>query len=176
MEVTREDFPRPLIADMELLELHVGCVARDPALTQRAVAVFLQPADALVTEQKVGAILADWIDVLQFVTGVLEAAHEAWPEPKPPRPNVGPPPRPALVKAARAVVERWDTPLWKEAPATAEVIHRLRAALAEEASPEDKSLPDTQAMRDLLVELRSARPLLLYGEDWVKRIDAVLGI
>ena len=34
-----------------------------------------------------------------------------------------------LVSAARAVVERWDTPLWKDAPATAGFINRLRDAL-----------------------------------------------
>lgn len=35
-----------------------------------------------------------------------------------------------LRTAAQAVVERWDTPLWKDVPATAEYIGRLRAALA----------------------------------------------
>ena len=34
-----------------------------------------------------------------------------------------------LVTAARAVVERWETPLWKDAPATAGYINRLRDAL-----------------------------------------------
>lgn len=36
----------------------------------------------------------------------------------------------ALRTAAQAVVDRWDTPLWKDAPATAEYIGMLRAALA----------------------------------------------
>ena len=31
---------------------------------------------------------------------------------------------------ARAVVARWDTPLWKDVEPTAHVINRLRAALA----------------------------------------------
>ena len=35
-----------------------------------------------------------------------------------------------LIAAAQAVVDRWDTPLWKDVPATAEYIGRLRAALA----------------------------------------------
>lgn len=35
-----------------------------------------------------------------------------------------------LRAAAQAVVERWDAPLWKDVPATAEYIGRLRAALA----------------------------------------------
>lgn len=34
-----------------------------------------------------------------------------------------------VVAAAHAVVERWDTPLWKDVPATAQFINRLRAAL-----------------------------------------------
>jgi hypothetical protein len=40
----------------------------------------------------------------------------------------------AVYAAARAVVERWDTPLWKDAPATAGFINRLRAALSSENS------------------------------------------
>ena len=35
-----------------------------------------------------------------------------------------------MATAAQAVVDRWDTPLWKDVPATAEYIGRLRAALA----------------------------------------------
>lgn len=34
-----------------------------------------------------------------------------------------------LKEAAHAVVERWDTPLWKDVPATAEYINRLRTAI-----------------------------------------------
>lgn len=37
---------------------------------------------------------------------------------------------PELLEAAQAVVARWDTPLWKDAPATAESINALRAAIA----------------------------------------------
>lgn len=36
---------------------------------------------------------------------------------------------PDLFSAAKAVVARWDTPLWKDAPATAEYINQLRAAI-----------------------------------------------
>ena len=32
-----------------------------------------------------------------------------------------------LRTAAQAVIDRWDTPLWKDVPATAEYIGRLRA-------------------------------------------------
>jgi hypothetical protein len=34
-----------------------------------------------------------------------------------------------LVKAAKAVVDRWHTPSWKDAPHTAEFINRLENAL-----------------------------------------------
>ena len=39
--------------------------------------------------------------------------------------------RARLRKAAQAVVTRWDTPLWKDVPATAEYIAALRKELAE---------------------------------------------
>lgn len=44
--------------------------------------------------------------------------------------------RAALVKAAQAVIERWETPSWKDAPATATYINALRAALASAQSVE----------------------------------------
>ena len=34
-----------------------------------------------------------------------------------------------LINAAKAVIERWDMPTWKDVPATAEYIARLRAAV-----------------------------------------------
>lgn len=43
-----------------------------------------------------------------------------------------------LRETGQAVVDRWDTPLWKEAEATGRVINRLRAALAEQESEDDK--------------------------------------
>ena len=35
-----------------------------------------------------------------------------------------------LVRAAQAVVDRWDTPLWKDVPHTGEFIGKLREALS----------------------------------------------
>ena len=35
-----------------------------------------------------------------------------------------------LVEAAQAVVDRWDTPLWKDVPHTGEFIGKLREALS----------------------------------------------
>jgi hypothetical protein len=40
-----------------------------------------------------------------------------------------------LRAAAQAVVDRWDTPLWKNAPSTGEYINALRAALLAPAVP-----------------------------------------
>lgn len=37
--------------------------------------------------------------------------------------------RDRLRETGQAVVDRWDTPLWKEAEATGHVINQLRAAL-----------------------------------------------
>lgn len=56
---------------------------------------------------------------------------------------------PDLRTAAQAVIDRWETPLWKDAPATAEYIARLRDALADSVQ-EDAAL--TQAARDVLAE------------------------
>ncbi|MBI5917824.1 MAG: hypothetical protein HY849_00395 [Nitrosomonadales bacterium] len=38
--------------------------------------------------------------------------------------------RDELLAAAKSVVARWDTPLWKDVPATAEYIGQLRQAIA----------------------------------------------
>jgi len=40
-----------------------------------------------------------------------------------------------LVLAAQAVIERWDTPAWKDVPATATFINRLRDALKQSPRP-----------------------------------------
>jgi len=48
-----------------------------------------------------------------------------------------------LAEAARAVIDRWDSPMWKDAPHTGEYIHALRQALAsyEAAQAEAKPAP-----------------------------------
>ena len=40
-----------------------------------------------------------------------------------------------LKDAAQAVIDRWDTPIWKDVPATGEYINKLRAALAKVRKP-----------------------------------------
>jgi len=56
-----------------------------------------------------------------------------------------------LRTAAQAVVDRWDTPLWKDVPATAEYIGRLRAALAAgQATEQSDSVQEDAARLDWL--------------------------
>jgi hypothetical protein len=55
----------------------------------------------------------------------------------------------AVIRAASDVVERWETPLWKDAPATATFIHRLRDALSSananvDASPHQQNSMNTK--------------------------------
>lgn len=52
-----------------------------------------------------------------------------------------------LREAAQALIDRWETPLWKDAPATAEYIHRLRAALADK--PTGEGLPQAMVSRNM---------------------------
>jgi len=62
-------------------------------------------------------------------------ANMAWPHTAPHRAvqlvEVGTSAR-GLIDAAQAVIDRWDTPLWKDVEPTAAVIGRLRAAVASE--------------------------------------------
>ena len=46
-----------------------------------------------------------------------------------------------LIDAARAVVERWELPVWKDAPATAVYIAALRAAIAAAEQPAEPAQP-----------------------------------
>lgn len=43
-----------------------------------------------------------------------------------------------LIAAAQAVVDRWDTPLWKNAASTVVFIERLRRALMEQSTDHDR--------------------------------------
>ena len=45
-----------------------------------------------------------------------------------------------VIIAAQALIDRWDTPLWKDVPATANYINDLRKALAEYKREIDDSL------------------------------------
>ena len=63
----------------------------------------------------------DVIDAADAAIARAESAIESSPKPV----------SPDLLESARAVVARWDAPTWKDFPATAEYIGRLRAAIAQ---------------------------------------------
>jgi len=63
----------------------------------------------------------DVIDAADAAIAIAESAIESSPKPV----------SPDLLESARAVVARWDAPTWKDFPATAEYIGRLRAAIAQ---------------------------------------------
>ena len=63
-----------------------------------------------------------------------------------------------LRKAAQAVVDRWDTPSWKDVPATAIYIEALRQALAE---PEQEPVAWQDPQYKTLIEPHKAHP------DWI---------
>lgn len=42
-----------------------------------------------------------------------------------------------LLEAAKAVIERWDSPLWKDLQHTGEFINRLREAVADSSNEKD---------------------------------------
>ena len=56
--------------------------------------------------------------------------------------------QPDLWNAAQAVIDRWDTPAWKDVPATAEYIGRLRQALAAAPTPQTTQAADYKAWYD----------------------------
>ena len=65
----------------------------------------------------------------------------------------------ALIEAARAVVARWDTPAWKDAPNTGEVINRLRDALAVDAAPAPVAQPDSREAFEAWIKRDSTLPI-----------------
>lgn len=67
-----------------------------------------------------------------------------------------------LLAAARAVVARWETPLWKDAPATAGFIYELRDAIAaaESATAEPLISPAAnESVNQRLLEAQQERLL-----------------
>lgn len=87
-----------------------------------------------------------------------------------------------LREAAQAVVERWDTPLWKDVPATAVYIADLRAALAAapqppEAAPVRKPLTEEELLQTL--HSLSVEPPKRLPPGWIefaRAIERVHGI
>jgi hypothetical protein len=77
-----------------------------------------------------------------------------------------------LRKAAQAVVERWDTPSWKDVPATAIYIEALRQALAQQEDTKCKDHPDAPHSFDRNASLTEDR-YVCGCEYWEPPVDAV---
>jgi hypothetical protein len=75
--------------------------------------------EAKPSQEPVGYTSLDWIDLKGNGT-IVKKPSGKWTHP------VYAAPQDKLRKAAQAVVDRWDTPLWKDVPATAEYINTLR--------------------------------------------------
>lgn len=74
--------------------------------------------------------IADAARSAKYALGLFNPAYASLTTVATPKPAATEAAVDALRTAAQDVVDRWDTPLWKDAPATAEYIGMLRAALA----------------------------------------------
>ena len=66
-----------------------------------------------------------------------------------------------LIESAKAVVERWDSPLWKDQPHTAEYIHRLREAISDSELQTKLFQPDVGLK--ITMEYRNNDHVLRFG-------------
>jgi hypothetical protein len=78
-----QDFSTPITADMDVMDLHVGCFAPSADPAKRAVVVFLQPPEALLTDNKFGAVLPNWHAVYDVMFGLLDMGAKSWGPPYP---------------------------------------------------------------------------------------------
>jgi hypothetical protein len=65
---------------------------------------------------------------------------------------------PSLPEAAQAVIDRWDTPMWKDVPATGEFINALRSALAADRAA---TAPDADSLFSQIMNLPSNSDAML---------------
>lgn len=79
-----------------------------------------------------------------------------------------------LHKAAQAVVDRWDSPLWKDQPNTGEFIQALREAL----SQPDPVLAEREACAALCTSLQVPSGVPLESRSWwaVGIVDCAVAI
>ena len=84
---------------------------------------WIDSAIAVVEAHAKSNVLARQVERLAAERDALAAELKAMREQDPVSPD--------LLESARAVVARWDAPTWKDFPATAEYIGRLRAAIAQ---------------------------------------------
>jgi len=85
--------------------------------------------------------------------------------------------------ASQAVVDRWETPLWKDAEPTASVIYRLRDAIA--PAPEEPVIQDSRITEpewrelgpdEVICEGDEVQPKHHIGGEWVKAWSFELGV
>jgi len=75
--VHRAHLPNPVHSNMEMMDLHIGCVAQ-PGSGKRAVAIMLQKPTALITEAKAGTLVESWPEVIEIIGGLIDQATVAW--------------------------------------------------------------------------------------------------
>jgi DNA-binding transcriptional regulator YiaG len=81
---------------------------------------FIEDAD--IVEARKNQLLQKLLDETKTIVRLEQTIREL-------RQQLTKPADAELIEAAKAVVERWETPLWKDAPATAGYIYRLRDAI-----------------------------------------------
>lgn len=78
MMYARTHLPNPIKSAMEVMDLHIGCVSQAQNPGEQFIAIMLQPPDALLNEDKVGAILRNWSEVIEALEGLVDQATQAW--------------------------------------------------------------------------------------------------
>lgn len=81
-----------------------------------------------------------------------------------------------LISAANAVVERWETPAWKEAKPTASYVHELRDAVKAMECADHSDTPETDAFFartdiDWDMEVQFARKLELERNESIQSFN-----
>lgn len=72
-----------------------------------------------------------------------------------------------LIEAAKAVIDRWYSPLWKDLPHTGEFINRLREAVADSSCEFDQWLqnPYTKVLLKSIAEDYIPKPPIVDKKD-----------
>lgn len=70
-----------------------------------------------------------------------------------------------LRDAASAVIDRWNSPLWKDLPHTAEYIHDLEKALTND--PNKKAIELWNLCKKFIEKQKIGYPETIYQTDWV---------
>jgi hypothetical protein len=107
LEWVTEQYPKQFIPEKQLMLLRAAWNAGRAAERESGD----EPEGGRSDERRLLDELASYLKIAEREAEKLEAHQEA------------------LIAAAEAVIARWETPLWKDAEPTAEVIYRLRDAV-----------------------------------------------